>query len=102
MNLNWVTFLTITGAFYLCYYLALILTDALFAKRFHLEQDEIPVLTFTENPLPEKVSLEDLKNKTSGPNGSRPASIGLGGVSLHDLFVLARQDAIEYTKSVSF
>jgi len=93
--------MAITGGCYLCYYLALILTDALFSKSFQAEKNEIPVLTFTENSPPEKVSLEDFK--TGGAvTESGPASIGLGGVSLQNLFVLARQDALQYTKSVSF
>lgn len=102
MNLNWVTFMTITGAGYLCYYLALLVTDAMFAKRINTEEDEIPELTFVESSPPEKISLEDFKSKTAESNGSATASLGIGGVSLQNLFVLARQDAIQYTKSVSF
>ena len=93
--------MTITGAGYLCYYLALIVTDVVFSKRITREKDEIPVLTFTEHRAPEKVSLDDFK--TGGDvTEPGPASIGLGGVSLQNLFVLARQDALQYTKSVSF
>lgn len=102
MNLNWLTFLTITSAGYFCYYLALIVTDAMFSKKINAEKDEIPVLTFTEFSLPEKVSLEDFKSNNKSGVATEPASIGLGGISLQNIFELARQDAIEYTKSVSF
>lgn len=94
--------MTITGAGYLCYYLALIVTDAMFAKKITSENDEISVLTFTESLPPEKVSLEDFGSKGTDGVGTGTASTGLGGVSLQNLWTLARQDAIEYTKSVSF
>lgn len=94
--------MAITGACYLCYYLTLIVTDALFSKIITAEKNEIPVLTFSEYQPPEKISLSDFKNGIVSGTGSEPASAGLGGVSLQNLFELARQDAIEYTKSVSF
>lgn len=94
--------MAITGACYLCYYLALIVTDVLFSKIITAEKNEMPVLTFSEYQPPEKISLSDFNNGTLGDAGSQPASTGLGGVSLQNLFQLARQDVIEYTKSVSF
>ena len=94
--------MAITGACYLCYYLALIVTDALFSKIITAEKNEMPVLTFSEYQPPEKISLSDFKDAAGGSADSDPASAGLGGVSLQNLFELARQDAIEYTKSVSF
>lgn len=94
--------MAITGACYLCYYLALIITDALFSKIIKSEKNEIPVLTFSEYSPPEKIILEDFNSDSVNGNNSDPASVGLGGVSLQNLFELARQDALQYTRSVSF
>jgi hypothetical protein len=96
--MNWISFLTYLGIGYATYYLLMILLDSMTASR-NSPKDTLPVLTFTETVEPEKISMEDFSDNTFH---AEPASIGLGSVSLKDLFTLAHQDAIEYTKSVSF
>lgn len=96
--MKWISFLTYLGIGYATYYLIIILLDSMNTSR-NGPKDTLPVLTFTETAEPEKISLEDFADNTFH---AEPASIGLGSVSLKDLFTLARQDAIEFTKSVSF
>ena len=101
MNLNWLSFLTIIGTGYLCYYAALIITDAMFTREIASEKNEIPELTFSEYRPPEKVSLSDFASSPAR-DLQEPASKGLGGVPIQKIFELARQEAIQYTRSVSF
>ncbi|MEJ2880397.1 hypothetical protein [Pedobacter sp. GR22-6] len=96
--MTWINFLSFLGMGYAAYYGLLILLER---KSAPGKADPVsPVLTFTEFVVPEKISLEDIG--LSSPAASSPASIALGGVSIKELFVLARKDAIEFTKSVSF
>lgn len=97
--MTWINFLSYLGMGYALYYVALYLFDSRASPG--KPSDISSVLTFSENVVPEKVSLDDFSDvPTSAP--SSPASIALGGVSIKDLFDLARKDAIEFTKSVSF
>ncbi|HKG05642.1 MAG TPA: hypothetical protein VKB19_04255 [Pedobacter sp.] len=103
--MNWLPFLAWLGLAYFIYYLLLILVDSR-ASGSHSSEDELPVLTFSEARPPEKVMLEDLvvdSGSVSAPAVyPEPAAKGLGGVSLANLFELSRNEAIEYTRAVSF
>ena len=94
--MNWISFLTYLGMGYAGYYIFMILLDSR-ASSGSGTPDTLPALTFSETVEPEKISLEDFKSKVP-----EPGSVGLGSVSLKKVFDLARQDAIEFTKSVSF
>lgn len=99
--MTWINFLTYIGMGYVAYYLFMFLLDSKASPGKSAEP--APVLTFSETVEPEKISLEDIgKSMLPIANTSGPASLGLGGVSIKDLFALARKDAIEFTKSVSF
>ena len=100
--MNWSHFLTWIAALYASYYVALILFDYARNKRpGSLESGE---LTFTEDILPKKI--EHLPDKTESPPKqpakTESAIIGSGGVSLKNLFGLCREEAIIYTRPVSF
>jgi hypothetical protein len=99
--MTWINFLSYLAMGYAAYYLLVILMDSRPAQGKSAEA--LSLLTFSETVEPEKVSLENFTNAASSArNGSGPASVALGGVSIKDLFELARKDAIEFTKSVSF
>jgi len=108
--MNWLHFLGSVAGLYLLYYTALILIDLLLSRN-----TKVPAhgeLTFSEHIIPQKLQhvLEaELQNKTKeGSTGTgiktprEPAVIASGGVSLKNLFGLCREEAIIYTRSVSF
>lgn len=99
--MTWINFLSYLGMGYAAYYLLVILLDSRPAPGKNSETS--PVLTFSETVDAQKVGLEDLgKAASSGIIASGPASVALGGVSIKELFHLARQDAIQLTRTVSF
>ncbi|NQX54460.1 hypothetical protein HQN86_12615 [Pedobacter panaciterrae] len=99
--MNWISFLTYLGLGYGAYYFIVFLLDSR-ASSGSETGASLPVLTFSETVLPEKVSLEDFGLEDNNSSAGGAASIGMGGVSIKELFNLARKDAIEFTKSVSF
>ena len=97
--MNWLHFiLTITGG-YLLYYAAMILYDLKTSGRA-----AAPIgtgeLTFSETVLPQQV--EHLPDKTPESPKAQSAIVGSGGVTLKNLFGLCRDEAVLYTRSVSF
>lgn len=99
--MTWINFLSYLAMGYAAYYLFVFLADSKTSPG--KSSGALPVLTFSETVIPEKVSIEDNgKGVSSGTNASGAASVALGGVTIKDLFELARKDAIEFTKSVSF
>jgi len=97
--MNWPHFiLWITGV-YLLYYLLLILFDVSVNKRPSLKT-ELRELTFSENVIPQQV--EHLPDKAPEQSRAQTSIIGSGGVTLKDLFGLCREEAIIYTRPVSF
>lgn len=100
--MNWFQFLTWVAALYLIYYLALILFD--YARNMRPQASVSGELTFTEDILPKKI--EHLPDKTGEPPKQAAKNdspiIGSGGVSLKNLFGLCREEAIIYTRPVSF
>lgn len=98
--MTWINFLSFLGMGYAAYYLLIILLDSRPAPSKTNNEDNI--LTFSETVVPEKVALEDIPLAVPASSTTGPASTGLGGVSLKGMFDLARQDAIQYTRSVSF
>jgi len=98
--MTWINFLSYLGMAYVLYYLSVYALDRMTAPRSAVS-NELPVLTFSESVEPKQVSLADVVAEAPG-SGHVPPSIGMGGVSLKELFDLARQDAIQFTRSVSF
>lgn len=100
--MNWLHFLSWVSGLYLFYYVALILFD--YSRHKRPPAAVSGELTFTEDILPKKI--EHLPDKTeSSPKQApktEPAIIGSGGVSLKNLFGLCREEAIIYTRPVSF
>jgi hypothetical protein len=108
--MNWLHFLLWIAGIYGVYYTVIIVLDLTKGKRSPAVKSGVHELTFSEVQQPQKLehnSGNDLKsNAVSTAKGKKayqnPEVMGSGGVSIHELFTLARQDAIAYTKSVSF
>lgn len=100
--MNWSNFFTWVSGLYLTYYLALILFD--YSRNKRPQAALSGELTFTEDIPPKKI--EHLPDKADEPpkQASKTGShiIGSGGVSLKNLFGLCREEAIIYTRPVSF
>jgi len=93
--MNWTKFLLWLGSIYLAYYGAVILWD--FLRGRSLPADEKPFeLSFEDE-------LQTVREVTAPEPEIYDASVlSSGGVSLKQLFSLAREEAIEYTRPVSF
>ncbi|MDP9079981.1 MAG: hypothetical protein M3O71_21350 [Bacteroidota bacterium] len=100
--MNWPHFILWTAGSYLLYYPAMILYDLKTSGRKSpgsLSNE----LTFTEESIP--ISIEHAPKETPPKETApkpQPAVIGSGGVTLKNLFGLCRDEAILYTKPVSF
>ncbi|MEO6851275.1 MAG: hypothetical protein ABI166_11610 [Mucilaginibacter sp.] len=94
--MTWIKFALWLLASYTCYYVALIFWDHLRSNRGEAGSDQHE-LTFVEDVNPVKSFVEDIIG--SGKESSIAFS---GGVSLKELFNLAREESVEYIKSVSF
>jgi hypothetical protein len=100
--MNWFHFLSWVTGLYLIYYLALILFD--FSRSKSPESADTRELTFTEDIQPKKIGHVPDKTEMPPTPVPKPGSpiIGSGGVSLKTLFGLCREEAIIYTRPVSF
>ena len=96
--MNWIHFFIWVAGIYTLYYLAVILIDLAGTKN-------VPAgaltneLTFSEEISTQK--LEHRPEETQQPADGQ-AVIASGGVPIKELFSLARQQLIVYTKSVSY
>ena len=100
--MNWITFFSAVGGLYALYYAALIGSDIM-RKPGQKAASGPPQLVIETDHVPEKVYLEDFPVIQGAPTISASiASVGLGGVSLKELFELSRAKALEYTNPVSF
>ena len=107
--MNWLHFFFWVAGIYALYYLVVILTDVAGSKN-SAAKSLSPELTFSEPVQP--VALKHPKADTAGSKTrtgeDAPAKklqqevIASGGVSLRDLFSLARQEAIIYTNAVGY
>ncbi|MBS1526125.1 MAG: hypothetical protein JST19_10780 [Bacteroidetes bacterium] len=107
--MNWLHFLLWVGGFYLLYYIVVILVDLTISGRNQKADPAAHELTFTETVAPVRLSPDiPGKPETKGETNmtanisADPEMIASGGVSLNNLFNLAKQEAIIYTRSVSF
>jgi len=110
--MNWLHFFLWIGGIYLLYYLAVILFDVAGGRRASAADPPIHELTFAENVVPTQMTAhaavaEEPSPKTRLDEALRerkqePEMIGSGGVVIDNLFRLCKQEAIIYTRSVSF
>jgi hypothetical protein len=100
--MNWFHFLSWVAGLYLLYYLSLILFDV--SQYRTVKVPESGELTFSEDIPPKKIW--QLPDKTGNPpepvQKTDSAIIASGGVSLKNLFGLCREEAVIYTRPVSF
>ena len=93
--MNWIKFAFWIGSIYAAYYLALILWDLVINRRLPTLTASNE-LTFIEEFEPQRPATEIVAPVSAS------AMISSGGVSLQQLYLLAREEAIEYTRAVSF
>ena len=93
--MNWIKFAIWLSGLYAIYYAAVILWDITLNGRSPAGPTSNE-LTFVEHVEPERPDYEHISEQ----QGS--AMISSGGVSLQQLFMLAREEAVEFTRSVSF
>ncbi len=100
--MNWLQFLSWIAGLYFIYYFALILFDNYRNGRSSLAASD--ELTFSEDIIPQKIEHLPDKADTIATKAQPTKSpiIGSGGVSLKNLFGLCREEAIIYTRPVSF
>ncbi|WPU99094.1 hypothetical protein SNE26_24075 [Mucilaginibacter sp. cycad4] len=93
--MTWLKFTLWVSGLYILYYTALIFWDRLRAGKADTSEGKHE-LTFVEHIEPVKSFIEDLLDPQTSPIVSH------GGVSLKQMFNLAREEAIEYIRPVSF
>jgi len=97
--MNWLHFIFWTAGIYLLYYPAMILYD-LKTSGTAAPKSALNELTFSESVLPQQV--EHLPDKPAEEPKTKSPIIASGGVTLKNLFGLCREEAIIYTRPVSF
>lgn len=97
--MNWTHFLLWLVGGYGLYYLVVILSDLARAKRQGVVSGHPNELTFSEQVTPVQPATQAVQPTKSTNN---PEVLGSGGVPITDLFRLAKQEAIIYTRGVSF
>jgi len=96
--MNWTHFLLWLAGGYGVYYLVVILSDLAHSKRQDLP-GTAHELTFSEQVTPVQLAPQ---RAATAKSKDKPEVIGSGGVPITDLFRLAKQEAIIYTRGVSF
>lgn len=94
--MTWINFFTWLLGLYAAYYAALILWDHL-RHRHSYAREEKHELTIVEEVVPQKSQPEET---VADPKQS--PLVSSGGVHLKELFNLAREEVVEYTRAVSF
>ncbi len=92
--MNWLHFLLWVGGLYALYYLAVILFDVAGSRRLQAASSGHE-LTFTEH-------VEPVQMTAPAAVKHEPEMIASGGVVIDNLFKLCKQEAVVYTRSVSF
>jgi hypothetical protein len=95
--MTWIKFTFWLLGIYTAYYAALITWDFLRSRGGAPADNARQELTFVENIEPIRLPAED----SNVPGKESPVSFS-GGVTLKQLFNLAREESVEYVKSVSF
>ncbi|MEH3115740.1 hypothetical protein [Pedobacter terrae] len=105
--MSWIQFLSWMLCCYVLYYSGLIAFD-LARNRQQIDAEKANETTvFIDLPEPEKVSLKEIEDEEidyflDDGELEEPPIIFSGGVSIKELFALARSESIEYTSLVSF
>lgn len=95
--MTWIKFALWITVIYTVYYGVILLID--FMRNRHKQAgNDVPELTFVEDIAPVRVDLP----KTEGEQHPVSAVIASGGVVLKQMFGLAREEAVEFTRAVSF
>ena len=93
--MTWIKFTLLLSSIYAIYYVALIAFDLIRSKK-HPSGEKPHVITFEEDHEP-------VREIPEGDHQIYDSSVlSSGGVSLKQLFSLARAEAIEFTRPVSF
>lgn len=102
--MNWIHFFLWIAGLYVLYYLVMVLLDLAGTAGKPLAGAASQTLTFSEQVQPVQLQQEAATDEAGGTTNKKQARevIASGGVSLKDLFNLARQEAIIYTNSVSY
>ena len=110
--MNWSHFLTVLAGIYGLYYIIITLFDMATGKRNAAIMEAAHELTFSENIVPTKLTVEsgpaekhDADTRASEPTATQkdnPEMIGSGGVVIDNLFKLCKQEAVIFTRAVSF
>src|SRR3546814_18534078 len=103
--MTWTQFLTAIAVVYAIYYALNLLSDILKSWKSGGENSDTEELFFREDVKPELVAPnEESFDETPQDSGPRPVPGPLiqstGGVSIKQLFALASNDLIEYTKAI--
>lgn len=112
--MNWFQFILWMTGIYTIYYLVVILFDlqsagrqqtgAALSNELIFEEPVVAREAFSEIPVSDddhsETSSAGLKLEAKAV--SAPESVGIGGVPYHEVFALARAEAIQYTGKVAF
>ncbi|SDE84523.1 hypothetical protein SAMN05216464_11025 [Mucilaginibacter pineti] len=97
--MNWTYFLFWLAGGYGIYYFVVVLSDLARSKRQGVASGHPHELTFSEQVTPVQPATQEIQpTKSTNKN----EVLGSGGVPITDLFRLAKQEAIIYTRGVSF
>jgi hypothetical protein len=102
--MNWLHFFLWMAGLYALYYLIVVLIDLAGAAGKPVTGTPTNTLTFSEPVQPVQLKHQPAAEATGGTTTKKQERevIASGGVSLKDLFNLARQEAIIYTNPVSY
>jgi hypothetical protein len=93
--MTWIKFLCWLAGIYVSYYAAIVLWDT-FARKRGSQEADAHELTFVEHIEPQ------LHQPEAADDLSASAMVSSGGVNLKQLFRLAQEEAVEFTRAVSF
>ncbi|MDQ0965424.1 hypothetical protein QFZ20_000827 [Flavobacterium sp. W4I14] len=105
--MSWIQFLSWMLCIYAFYYSGLIAFDLSRNRKQTYAENENETTVVIDLPEPEKVSLKEIEDEEidyflDDGELEEPPIVFSGGVSIKELFALARSETIEYTSSVSF
>lgn len=110
--MNWLSFLLWVGGVYLLYYLFIMAFDVIAAKRPVTSGAAGNELTFSDHFTPVELGADINDGEAAmaqkplaeaiAPLANESEMIGSGGVVIDNLFRLCKQEAVIYTRSVSF
>ncbi|MFD0764510.1 hypothetical protein ACFQZI_06575 [Mucilaginibacter lutimaris] len=93
--MNWMKFMLWLSIIYLAYYAVVLLWDFLRSRKLPADERS-DIISFDDDSEPVR------EIPAPEPEVYNASVLSSGGVSLKQLFSLAREEAIEYTRPVSF